>query len=451
MNQIVIFEPDIKLNDLLVSIIDSCVRKFEVITFYEYQDVASYLEDEYENVKLLLFDYNTYGVDILLRFKSIEIAIPTILMTSLTINKIIDFSAFKDIHIDNTYVTKPIKEGILSQKIIDILKKEKGFDETLLQNFKLTSITPAILLYAESSPSDIYIDTGKQSYAVVIKKGDSIDDKKIQLFLEKGITKFYITRTEKESFYDYFLDIVEQIDYEFDAKNVGRDLAVQQQILTIVFDKLQQSGLDEKLLNSAKRTLENNIEMINNTKKLKKLLGGIIGKNENILEHSLTTNMIAQIVLKELRWDIQTSQLKISMAAFFHDILITEFDEGMEELESKASYDRESLKESNPIFFNHPLKAAELLDKMKNIPADVTQIISSHHELPNGKGFPKGLFGARTAPLSCLFNTVHYFCIHCNLRGWTKLSIAKTLKEMEESFYDRNYEKPYEALLKLFK
>jgi response regulator RpfG family c-di-GMP phosphodiesterase len=191
--------------------------------------------------------------------------------------------------------------------------------------------------------------------------------------------------------------------------------------------------------------------MINSTKNLKKLLRNIIGKNERILEHSMTTNMISQIILKKLSWDTHTSQMNISMAAFFHDILITEYDENIEKLESMTSYDKDKLRESNPKFFNHPLKAAELVYKMKNMPPDVAQIISSHHELPMGKGFPKGLFGIRTAPMGCLFNTVHYFCVQCYTRGWGKTTIAIILKEMEADFYDRNYEKPYEALLKLFK
>jgi response regulator RpfG family c-di-GMP phosphodiesterase len=109
----------------------------------------------------------------------------------------------------------------------------------------------------------------------------------------------------------------------------------------------------------------------------------------------MITNMISQIILKELSWDTHTSKMKISMAAFFHDILIIEYDENIEKLESMTSYDIENLKESNLNFFNHSLKTAELFDKMKNMPADVVQIISSHHELPNGKGFPKVLLGAR--------------------------------------------------------
>lgn len=107
MNQIVVFEPDIKFNDLLVSIIDSCVRNFEVIPFYDSEDIVSYLESEYEDVKLLLVDYNQgsfNGVDILTGLKRKNISIPTILLSSLTLNKMKDYSAYQEIHVDNCLV-----------------------------------------------------------------------------------------------------------------------------------------------------------------------------------------------------------------------------------------------------------------------------------------------------------------------------------------------------------
>jgi response regulator RpfG family c-di-GMP phosphodiesterase len=454
MNQIVIFEPDVKLNDLLVSIIDSCVRNFEVIPFYDYDDIISYLQDEHDDVRLLIINYlklPSTGADIVIRLNRKDISIPTILLSSLTLRNMPDYDEFKEIHSDNCFVPLPIKQEVLSKKVLDILKKQTDFDETLLQDFKFIPVTPAILLYADISPEDIYMNTNDDNYRIVIKKGDPVNDKLIQMFLEKGVSKFHIASAVKNQFYDHFLNLLDGVKYEYDAKNEKTDLAIQQQILGMAFDKLQSGGIDEALLNSAKRTLENNLEMINNTKNLKKLLGKVIGKNERIIEHSMTVNFISQILLKQLTWASQTSQIKISMAAFFHDILITEFDDGVGKLESMSSYNISELKESNPKFFNHPIEAAKIIDGMKNMPPDVAQIIESHHELPKGKGFPKGLFGMRTAPLACLFNTVHYFSTQCYSRGWNKPSISQILKEMEDDFNDHNYKKPFKELIKLFK
>jgi len=61
-----------------------------------------------------------------------------------------------------------------------------------------------------------------------LKKPDPIDDKKIQLFLEKGISKFYIPRDQKEMFYDHFLNLLEGLEYKYNPKTVEADLAVEQ-------------------------------------------------------------------------------------------------------------------------------------------------------------------------------------------------------------------------------
>jgi hypothetical protein len=61
-------------------------------------------------------------------------------------------------------------------------------------------------------------------------------------------------------FYDHFLNLLEGLEYKYNPKTVRADLELQQQVLGMVFDKLQDIGVDDKLLNSAKRTLENNIE-----------------------------------------------------------------------------------------------------------------------------------------------------------------------------------------------
>ena len=112
--------------------------------------------------------------------------------------------------------------------------------------------------------------------------------------------------------------------------------------------------------------------------------------------------------------------------------------------------DPDTIKNTFPEFYTHPAKAAEFLDKLPDTPPDTGQIIADHHELPRGKGFPKKLFGGRTAPLGCVFNTAHYFCMSLYQYGWNKNGIRITFSDMDTFFKDGNYEKPYKALKALF-
>ena len=54
---------------------------------------------------------------------------------------------------------------------------------------------------------------------------------------------------------------------------------------------------------------------------------------------------------------------------------------------------------------------------MTNVPADVDQILSAHHERPDGKGFPKQLKVGQLGPLPSVFIIAHDITNHIWLNG----------------------------------
>lgn len=68
MNKVVIFEPDVRLNDLYQSVVDSTVHNFEIITFFEMDNIEETLSHVDDEINLALVNYKSVegnGVELL--------------------------------------------------------------------------------------------------------------------------------------------------------------------------------------------------------------------------------------------------------------------------------------------------------------------------------------------------------------------------------------------------
>jgi response regulator RpfG family c-di-GMP phosphodiesterase len=107
-----------------------------------------------------------------------------------------------------------------------------------------------------------------------------------------------------------------------------------------------------------------------------------------------------------MEWASDGTFQKLTMAAFMHDITLTNIElaecETLDDVKRKGFSDEE-YKE----FQAHPQKAAEQARQFSEVPPDVDVIIAQHHERPDGKGFPRKITSNYIAPLSCVFLVAH--------------------------------------------
>ena len=104
----------------------------------------------------------------------------------------------------------------------------------------------------------------------------------------------------------------------------------------------------------------------------------------HLLAHSITTARLVEKVIPHLPWGGYASQAVLLAGAFLHDI-------------GKAGWPPE-LFTKYPLEVHdwglvkaHPVAGASLVREIwPDIPAQVVEIIYSHHERPGGKGYPEG-------------------------------------------------------------
>ena len=83
---------------------------------------------------------------------------------------------------------------------------------------------------------------------------------------------------------------------------------------------------------------------------------------------------------------------------------------------------------------------------MKNVPADVDQIILQHHELKDGSGFPRGLTSSRISPMASLFIIVEDLLTFLEGAEDMEEKVSLFLKHRESQYNSGNFKKVFDAV-----
>uniref|UniRef100_A0A7C4AHE1 HD-GYP domain-containing protein n=1 Tax=Fundidesulfovibrio putealis TaxID=270496 RepID=A0A7C4AHE1_9BACT len=118
--------------------------------------------------------------------------------------------------------------------------------------------------------------------------------------------------------------------------------------------------------------------------------------------HSLNVSILAAAVGRSLGFS-ECSQVVLGMAGMFHDvgkILIPD-----KILKKPGKLSRAEYAEIK----RHPAYGREILQRQKNVPADVVGAAHEHHEHVDGGGYPQGLSGNAINPTSSLISILDTF------------------------------------------
>jgi response regulator RpfG family c-di-GMP phosphodiesterase len=162
--------------------------------------------------------------------------------------------------------------------------------------------------------------------------------------------------------------------------------------------------------------------------------------------HVNILSLVACGLCQNLGWTSESTQLKLGLAALIHDLTVDEsYYASINYWNTSASSKNDHRPEVEQ-YRNHPNDAAHLILSMKNIPADVDQIILQHHETPDGTGFPRKILSSRITPMASVFILTEDLIQFIGDSQDVDERILSFLK-LRESFYNSgNFRKVFEAL-----
>jgi len=213
---------------------------------------------------------------------------------------------------------------------------------------------------------------------------------------------------------------------------------------------VRELGVNQKTVELIGKTVEATEKLIKKTKSLDNLLE--ILNNERagyIKDHAYLTAYIACSIAEKVSWKTEQIWNKIIMASFFHNIALEENDHA--KIFDLTSAEYLDIGHANQVIVrDHVFKSVELLGEDSSFEEDTRKMILSHHEQPDGSGFPRRLTASQITPLEALFvlavNFAHVLYSH---EGKDE-EVAVIVQDFNEKFNKGNFKKPYQGFLQAF-
>lgn len=120
--------------------------------------------------------------------------------------------------------------------------------------------------------------------------------------------------------------------------------------------------------------------------------------------HAMSTCLVALILCEEMQVTLRAAQEKVALGALLHDVGLKFIPKAILE-KQRHLWTPEDVQ----TYEQHPIKGAEVLRDLKDVPSDVLLIVAEHHENSQGTGFPKKLRDVKISPFARIVALANYF------------------------------------------
>jgi response regulator RpfG family c-di-GMP phosphodiesterase len=404
--RIILVDDDDAIRQSLIILLENLIGEVFITECANSEQALTALQDEFPT-DLVICDYemgeNT-GAHVFSYLRSKARKIPFILHTKTPFESIkVNFAAdFPDENLQEYFLPKPQEFTVMR----DHLVKLPVIQRSLKAQGQYHQIRIAYFLRHSRALCDVFIRLSDAKYVKIINRGDYFDQGLIQKYRDKEQRHLYIQNSDFDSFGSSLAS------HPFLV--VDKNATPEQQLVAttlVVQDLAQTIGLTPSVIGLAKRQVEMVISEAKKIKGMRQLLLRLESRNDYIIDHSLMLSYLGVVLCDQLGWVTRNSREQLALAALFHDISIDDPDLAMV-IDLGEPILKTLSKEEHKAFEHHPLLAAELVAPLVREFPGLEDIISQHHERPDGTGFPKKMAITRLRPLACLFIFCHHFVTH---------------------------------------
>ncbi len=282
---------------------------------------------------------------------------------------------------------------------------------------------------------DLFIKLSDSKFIRLAKAGDTFGKEDFQNYQSRKLDNLYVRKTDSGKFVEHFSKDVLSLSQ---AKSLPEQEAFEkaEQNFQVLQYAISSLGFTSEVQDLTRSCTSLAIRCILNDPVAQPLFQKILSKKGNFLStHSILLVQLSCYLAHLIGWNSETTRYKLALASFLHDITLS--DETLANLELADRNNPTDSSSLRSIFEQHPLDAEKLVLSMKNIPTEVDFILRTHHERPDGSGFPNKLTAAQIEPLASLFIVAHDLTIYFWMRG-----TSATLNEFL-NIYANDYKNHY--------
>lgn len=240
---------------------------------------------------------------------------------------------------------------------------------------------------------DVYVQLGKNRFVLLYKRGDSPEKSRLEHY-QRNAGQLWITKNELPLLINKNIRMAE---IAFKAKGISRTDKTKLflNMADTVFKEISFIEFNEICFQRAKKIITMTLEIVQNSEDLDNVLEQLRSFDSSLFKRSIMITGVATLIGAALNWNNKANMESLALAALLQDVGLMELPQ---ELILKPFV--EMTEQERELYDLHPLMSEEILSKIPDINTDVLKIVSQHHELPSGKGFPRGTKKLNIHPLA---------------------------------------------------
>ncbi|MBI3558681.1 MAG: response regulator [Deltaproteobacteria bacterium] len=292
-------------------------------------------------------------------------------------------------------IFKPLK------KIIESLNLGKS-----LQGDGYCKVKTSVILKYGLLSQDLYIRLSEGKFVKIFRKGDVFDISDFERFKSKTVEHLYLKSSDCDAFLSSLTanltKVLESDPLPEDALLIaGASVEVIQEVNSRLGFTPQAHELTKVSVSLALKSIVRDLER-------HRPFDIEMPKSQSyIATHSVAVAHVSCGIASLLGWTSGPTFLKLSFAAFLHDISMTNPDMAKLQNADELMLQRHRFTEKEvKEFMVHCETGAKLVKELKDMPPDVDLIILQHHDKPDGTGMSQ-LDHTKINPLAAVFIVAH--------------------------------------------
>lgn len=449
-------EDDSNIAEIYILMIKDHFENIEVEWFADGILAKKELEKFPDKYNLIISDYklqNGSGGELFQFVNGQMLGIPFIMLTGIDCSSEPELKGFFSSHVRNAILTKPVSIEEIEEKVKWCLESQtdlfKIYDKAAKSCDEKIPINSDVFLRLNMVPCAVYLKLNDGKFVKVINKNEIFEKSLIQKLILKGVVSFYVNRSELSSYSD---TVVRSLAMIVKIKKSKTDQMQKSQLnntaINVLTSNLLKCGFSEALMKATDEVLQLQLDLIKSTDGLSEFVEKYQLLRKAASDHTRIVNYILFDILKDLSWDSESTIHKMSLTALLHDVTLP--DHFYKQVMNQEQIEKLS-KEDKRIYYSHPEESAHLAKNFDSITGGMEQFILEHHELPDGKGFPRKLNFNHVHPLSAVLHLADYVADLIWENNFDMDLVVEELKS-KRSFYKRGfYRKPFESICRIFK
>lgn len=404
---ILICEDDSDIRDLISIILQTrlSAQILEASCVAEAKEILS----KNMGIDCVISDYNLpdgRGNEVHRYMKDSGISAPYILCSTVPVSDVPSLQKEKNVF--------ELPKPFTMEQLSTVVAKAMHSQEEPILDREYCSLPLRLISAAVIAPTDLFIKLSDSNYVKICNQGDVFDEMDAMHTSQKNIHFIYV----ESKYFPNFINKLVSETLELNRAKGSPHVSLEIVSLThsVLHEMVSAFGLSPEAQEVAKNCTNLALRGISSSGTLAQYLVKVAKHPDNFLYfHSVLLAQIVCLMASSVGWTSEKIQYKLAYAAIMHDLTL---DSGkMAELE--LDLDPKKIKEiysnsnyPNLSFREHPEDVVLLAKNDRSISEDILNILVTHHEDPDGAGFPSQVRSRDFQPLSSLFVIAHSLTLH---------------------------------------